>query len=362
MPSNWLFSVVIPVRNGADTLASALDSVALQTTDKFEVIVVDDGSVDDSREIARNHPVGATVLDGSGHGTAVARNLAIARATGRFITFLDADDLWHPERLGRIKADLDTNPNTKAINTSATVFAMEADRSQLAALHPSLVKWPTLWTSSADLALAWHSLDLADINEVAHRFIRHDEVLAGPISASVTQVYDRELLISAGGFPAHARTNQDVLLNLNISRLTPIVELDDPTYFYRLRPGSAVRSISIPWPWMSGYLAARFGGLHMTTDRARGRESPIPRDLVLEDLLVRSIVRDGFDGASVPLYHMLCLLYPGRADRRAVFRRIATQLLRARTPGVDRNLRRLWSMIRFDGARGQVRAEGERSR
>ena len=95
-----LVSVIIPVYNGARFLRAALESVFAQTYRPIEVIVVDDGSVDDSAAIAQSF---AEVhhLHQSNQGVAAARNNGIEAASGEFYAFLDQDDLWTPEKLER---------------------------------------------------------------------------------------------------------------------------------------------------------------------------------------------------------------------------------------------------------------------
>jgi glycosyltransferase involved in cell wall biosynthesis len=91
-------SVVIPVYNGARYLRAALESVFAQTYRSFEVIVVDDGSIDDSGKIAQSFPE-VHYIRQENRGVAAARNTAIAVARGEFLAFLDQDDLWTPEKL-----------------------------------------------------------------------------------------------------------------------------------------------------------------------------------------------------------------------------------------------------------------------
>ncbi|MGH9908613.1 MAG: glycosyltransferase family 2 protein [Pyrinomonadaceae bacterium] len=93
-----LVSVIIPVHNGACYLRAALESVFAQTYRPCEVIVVDDGSVDDSGSIARSfHDV--RYIHQANQGVAAARNNGIDVARGEFFAFLDQDDLWTPEKL-----------------------------------------------------------------------------------------------------------------------------------------------------------------------------------------------------------------------------------------------------------------------
>jgi glycosyltransferase involved in cell wall biosynthesis len=102
-----LFSVVIPVRNAADTLRATVASVCAQTFPDWEALLVDDASTDASPrlivELAREDPRLRTLGQGASRprGAAMTRNLGIRAAQGRFIAFLDADDLWRPEKLAR---------------------------------------------------------------------------------------------------------------------------------------------------------------------------------------------------------------------------------------------------------------------
>jgi glycosyltransferase involved in cell wall biosynthesis len=91
-------SLVIPAYNAERHLGEALDSVRAQTAPAAEVIVVDDGSTDDTRRWAGHLP-GLRWLAQAHAGAAAARNAGAAAATSRFLAFLDADDRWLPERL-----------------------------------------------------------------------------------------------------------------------------------------------------------------------------------------------------------------------------------------------------------------------
>src|SRR5437588_128820 len=92
-------SVVVPVRNGRKFLAQGLETVLGQTLPPGELIVVDDGSTDDTAEIARGF--GARVISNSGCGASAARNTGVAASRADIIAFLDHDDLWEPPKLER---------------------------------------------------------------------------------------------------------------------------------------------------------------------------------------------------------------------------------------------------------------------
>jgi glycosyltransferase involved in cell wall biosynthesis len=93
-----LVSVVVPVYNGDRYLASALESVLEQDYCPFEIIVVDDGSVDDTAKIARSYEEVSYIYQ-TNQGPAAARNAGVVAARGEFIAFLDADDLWTANKL-----------------------------------------------------------------------------------------------------------------------------------------------------------------------------------------------------------------------------------------------------------------------
>lgn len=93
-----LVSVIIPVYNGERFLSAALDSVFAQDYRPIEVIVVDDGSTDQSVEIVSNYTE-VHYIHQANQGPGAARNTGIAAARGEFFAFLDADDIWLPKKL-----------------------------------------------------------------------------------------------------------------------------------------------------------------------------------------------------------------------------------------------------------------------
>ncbi len=104
-----LVTVVIPVFNGAKYLGEAIESVLAQTYRPIDVVVVDDGSSDGSAAVARRFAaVRCCVQLHAGPGA--ARNRGVGLARGRFLAFLDADDVWTPEKLERQMAALRADP------------------------------------------------------------------------------------------------------------------------------------------------------------------------------------------------------------------------------------------------------------
>ncbi len=103
-------SVIIPVFNAEKTVERAIESVLAQSFRDFEVVAVDDGSRDRSREILARYRDRITVLEERNRGPSAARNLALAHSGGEYLGFLDADDWWEPGMLARMVAELDAAP------------------------------------------------------------------------------------------------------------------------------------------------------------------------------------------------------------------------------------------------------------
>ena len=97
-------SVVMPCHNNGALMEHALDSVASQIHPVHEVIVVDDASIDDSADRAARHPAVTRVIRANHRNAAAARNEGLARATGDWVAFLDADNRWHTDHLTRAAA------------------------------------------------------------------------------------------------------------------------------------------------------------------------------------------------------------------------------------------------------------------
>ncbi len=103
-------SCIVPVFNGERYLAAALDSILAQTWPPLEVIVVDDGSTDGTAHIVAGYGAEVSYIHQATAGPAAARNRGLDSARGEFLAFLDADDLWHKEKLARQMAHFDARP------------------------------------------------------------------------------------------------------------------------------------------------------------------------------------------------------------------------------------------------------------
>lgn len=99
-----VISVVIPAFNRASLLPEALTSVFAQAIERMEVIVVDDGSTDDTQVVLQSYADRIRVIQQPNGGPSAARNTGIQAASGQWVALLDSDDLWLP---GKLKNDLD---------------------------------------------------------------------------------------------------------------------------------------------------------------------------------------------------------------------------------------------------------------
>ncbi len=103
-------SCVIPAFDAERYLGEALESVFAQTLPPDEVIVVDDGSTDGTADVAARYGDRILYLRQDNAGPAAARNRGVEAAAGELLAFLDADDLWHPEKLARQAARFESRP------------------------------------------------------------------------------------------------------------------------------------------------------------------------------------------------------------------------------------------------------------
>lgn len=118
--SHPLVSVIIPTYNRGWILKEAVDSVVAQTFSDYELIVVDDGSTDNTAEILEAYKDRIICVRQKNKGVSAARNRGISAASGRLIAFLDSDDLWLPQKLAHQVDFFTENPDALICQTEET--------------------------------------------------------------------------------------------------------------------------------------------------------------------------------------------------------------------------------------------------
>jgi len=122
---NPLISCVVPTYNGGRYLKEALKSIFAQTYRSFEIIIADDGSTDDTPSIVASYCDQIRFVKQMTSGPAATRNLGLSAARGEFLAFLDADDLWHPEKLSRQINRFQSRPELDLCLTYVKLFWAE---------------------------------------------------------------------------------------------------------------------------------------------------------------------------------------------------------------------------------------------
>lgn len=205
-----LVSVVIPAHNASAFVAEAIGSVLTQSYEKLEVVVVDDGSSDGTAEIADSfEDERLRVIRQSNAGPSRARNNGLAMTSGDFVAFLDADDLWFPNKLERQLLSLRSDERISAIGCL---------------MH---------YRSSSGRVLGVTGQTVEDSDQ--ERII-NARLLPFPLSATL---FRRSTVDAVGGFDEVLRdAAEDLDLLARVGRHGRIACIDEVLGVYRIHPGS----------------------------------------------------------------------------------------------------------------------------
>jgi glycosyltransferase involved in cell wall biosynthesis len=223
-------SVVIPAYNAAAHLAATLKSVCQQTTAPAEVIVVDDGSTDDTGEIARSF--GARVLRVANGGPSAARNAGTQSASGQYIAYLDADDVWLPDKLATQLAELRC---FGAPAFSFTDYRMFDERGVHRCKSELLRRFA--FRRSVRLRRGRTSVVMAPKNSAP---VLYDSYIV-PSSLLVR----RADVLAIGGFDQSLRVTEDYEFLLRLFRIVPAVVVLKPLVLYRQHGGQATSNSTL---------------------------------------------------------------------------------------------------------------------
>ena len=203
-------SVIIPAYNASRTIGAAVDSVLAQTFTDLELLVIDDGSQDDTADVvsAFADPRVKCVRKENG-GVSVARNWGLDLATGSYVAFLDADDAWRPAKLERQYHALGERPHV-GLCFAATEHA--DDDLRPTAMHPAPQR-----------------------TDYSEALLLEGNIVSGSASSVMARA---SALDEAGCFDPSLSLCADWDLWLRMSVVTGFLALDEPLVLYRSIPGT----------------------------------------------------------------------------------------------------------------------------
>lgn len=226
-------SVVIPTYNNAHYIRAALDSVLAQSMSDYEVIVIDDGSTDGTREIIEAYGKGVRYHWQENGGLAVARNTGLRLATGQMLTYLDADDIWEPANLEVKTAVLDQHQDVGGVFSEFSIFDDEGPR-QPRGTRQMFPFFDRTGLSLSDVLTERRSAALPDGRTVdllaGHVF---DWLFWGNFILPTSMVFRVEPARETGTFRPELRTQQDYEYWLRFTRRVPLAHVDQPLVRYR---------------------------------------------------------------------------------------------------------------------------------
>lgn len=207
-------TVVIPAYNAAWCVARAIDSVLGQSWPDYELVVVDDGSTDDTARVLDSYGAAIRVVRQPNAGLSAARNAGIAAAKGEWVAFLDADDWWLPEKLAAQMALIGREPDVGFCSTAARIVSPDGEQLEV---------WP-------DGGLHGNILpDLFDTN-------------AGVAGSGSAVLARRDLLSRCGGFDTTLRSVEDIDMWMRLAAITTYACVPEALACILRAPGSMSRN------------------------------------------------------------------------------------------------------------------------
>lgn len=331
-------SVIIPLFNGARYIESTLDSLLEQAAPDLEVIVVDDGSTDDGPDLVRSHPLQAQLVIQPHLGVAVARNRGSLLARGEWLAFLDQDDLWHRERVSRMRPVLEAT-SAGCVLTGIRTFAIESDRVAIERANDGAHEMVDSWLASDEDVTTLRRTVLPSSNRPSghpNEQMTVAHVMQSTVSPTTSFFVRPNHLHLAGGWSLHARSIDDWWLMGSLAALEPIVVVDEPSHLYRIHSRATSRSTKFWYAYASSLIAMRYGGNYVPTNTAL--TTPVDNPTVLHMALAALSV-EGASAAGTDEFtrHALALLLPGQGTHRLVQK----QVLLRRAPWLRKMARRL---------------------
>jgi glycosyltransferase involved in cell wall biosynthesis len=233
-------SVIIPTYNCAPYLPDAIFSVLQQTHNNFEIIVIDDGSTDNTEEIIQPFLDRVEYIKQENHGVSVARNTGMKRATGDFIAFLDADDMWFPQKLAVQLNIFINHPDIAGVFSDFSLCNKHGDIT-----HERFVTrnyhifnyykytWEKILPNRETVVVTKNGHDTSV--SLFHGDVFRSLYIGNFINTSST-ILKREVLNTIGYFTPERRTQEDYEYWLKIAQKYNLAYLDTPLLRSRRRP------------------------------------------------------------------------------------------------------------------------------
>jgi glycosyltransferase involved in cell wall biosynthesis len=212
-------SVVIPTYNCAPYLPEALNSVLGQGYEPIEVVVIDDGSTDDTLDVAARYGSRIKLLTQSNAGPAAARNRALQETSGEYVAFLDGDDLWLPGKLEAQTRFLAKRPEVRVLYTG-----FKAWRTDASGRFPCPMDFAT-------------TLPGDTIDEDGSGWIYH-KLLFDSLIHIIAAVVHKSVFEEVGLFDDGLSTGSDYDFWIRVSRKFEIFKLANVYALYRIHPNS----------------------------------------------------------------------------------------------------------------------------
>lgn len=207
-------SVIIPSFNCEHYIAETINSVLHQSFKNIELIVVDDGSTDRTREIVASFGSPVRLIAQANAGRCAARNRGIREARGEFVCLLDHDDYWFPDKLARQLAEFQMHPEAGAVYSSFIFWHKGTD-----------ARFPD--PDSFDLAAFPDDIDPDYSGWIYHQSLIDIYVLTS------TAMFRAEVFQHCGVYDESLPYSEDWELLLRIAREYPFIQLRRPTTLYR---------------------------------------------------------------------------------------------------------------------------------
>lgn len=226
-----LVTVIVPFHNCRDFLGHAISSVLAQSHQDWELILVDDGSTDDSAEAALPFLSDGRVslVRQPNAGAGAARNAGFARASGAstFVVFLDGDDVLPPEFLVRAIEQLASRPDSTAVRTTAVLVDAEGHRIEAADFATHM--------NTRRVLDGRRFVPLEPSRDITFLELFDQSRLYPPACALIRT----EAVRTVGGFASHLAGAEDWYFFMRLARLGPIAVMDAPQVSYRRHSSNA---------------------------------------------------------------------------------------------------------------------------